>query len=132
MLKKILLACAVALGLAIPAQAGELKPLPAEVTTYETSHRSNAGVIVGDTLGGAIVGAAVGGGVAAYHNYVQNEGWGDWKKSVLIGAGVGAGIGLILGIADAASSDRTFTGPVADQRSVGFDAPMANKTLVHF
>ena len=132
MLKTTILACAVALGAAIPARAAELKPLPAEVTTYETPHRSSAGVIVGDAVGGAVVGAAVGGGVAAYHRYVQNEGWGDWQKDVLIGAGVGLGVGLILGIADAASSDRTFMGPVADRRAVGFDAPMANKTLVHF
>jgi hypothetical protein len=43
---------------------------------------------------------------------------------VLIGAGIGLGIGLIVGVADAASSDRTFTGPVADRRDTGFNSSM--------
>jgi hypothetical protein len=131
MLKNTILACAVALGIAVPARA-ELRPLPAEVVGYESPHRNTAGVIVGDAVGGAIVGGLVGGGVAAYRNYVQNDGWGNWQRDVLVGAGIGLGIGLIIGIADVASSDRTFMGPVADRREVGFDAPMANKTLLHF
>jgi len=86
--------------------------------------RSPAGVIVRDTIGGAAAGALVGGGVAAYRNFVKDEGWGNWQRDVLIGAGIGAGVGLILGIADAASADRTFTGPIADQRATGFNAPV--------
>jgi hypothetical protein len=135
MLKSVMVACACAL--AIPAQAradvvGRIKTieaappeaLPQQVTEVE-QRRSPAGAIVGDTIGGAVLGAAVGGGVAAYHRYVENDGWGDWQKSVLIGAGIGAGVGLIIGIATAASSDRTFTGPIADQRQTGFSPPTA-------
>jgi hypothetical protein len=81
-------------------------------------------VIVGDAIGGAIVGGLAGGGVAAYRNYVSNEGWGDWQRDVLIGAGIG--LGLVLGVADAASSaDRVSMGPVADRRETGFGAPAA-------
>ena len=132
MLKKGLLACALALGLAVPARA-EVTRLPDEVVTYETPHRNAAGAVVGDAIGGAVVGGLVGGGVAAYRNYVSNEGWGNWQRDVLIGAGIGLGVGLIFGIADAASSaDRTFVGPVADQRQNGFSAPWASKSLVKF
>jgi hypothetical protein len=86
--------------------------LPYETLTFATT--------------GAAAGALVGGGVAAYRKFVQNEGWGNWQRDVLIGAGIGLGVGLIIGIADAASSDRTFTGPIADQRSNGFspDVPV--------
>lgn len=77
-------------------------------------------MIVRDAVGGAAVGALVGGGVAAYRNFVQDEGWGNWQRDVLVGAGIGLGVGLILGVADAASADRTFTGPVADRRPTGF------------
>ncbi len=132
MLKSVVLACACALAIPLQARATEVRTgdvvktvppeaLPQEV--YET-HRSPAGAIVGDAIGGAAVGALVGGGVAAYHNFVQNEGWGNWQRDVLIGAGVGLGVGLIIGVADAASSDRTFTGPIADQRLSGFSPSM--------
>jgi hypothetical protein len=64
------------------------------------------------------------GGVAAYRNYVQDEGWGNWQRDVLIGAGIGLGVGLVLGVASAASANRTFTGPIADQRPTGFSSPV--------
>jgi hypothetical protein len=98
---------------------------PQQTTEVET-RRSAGSVILTDTIGGAALGALAGGGVAAWHRYVANTGWGDWQRDVLIGAGIGAGVGLILGIATAASSaDRTFTGPVADQRQTGFSPPAA-------
>ena len=133
MLKGIGVACACALAVPAQARANELgrtatvappEALPQQV--YEVQERrSPAGVIVRDTVGGAAAGALVGVGVAAYRNYVNNDGWGNWQRDVLIGAGIGAGVGLILGIADAASSaDRTFTGPIADQRQSGFNSPM--------
>src|SRR5437763_12140151 len=137
MLKAIVFSCALA-ALPLAAGAADLNSqtssavvthqttLPDEVVGVQT-HRSAGGVIVGDALGGAVLGAAAGGGVAAYRNYVQNEGWGNWQRDVLIGAGIGLGVGLILGVADAASADRTFTGPVADQKSYGFEAPMASR-----
>jgi hypothetical protein len=77
---------------------------------------------VTDAIGGAAAGALVGGGVAAYHKFVQNEGWGDWQRDVLIGAGIGLGVGLVLGVVDASTADRTFTGPIADQRPTGFSS----------
>lgn len=130
MMKQTILACALALGIAVPARA-ETRPLPAEVVGYQAPHRNTAGVIVGDAVGGAVVGGLVGGGVAAYRNYVQNQGWGNWQRDVLVGAGIGLGVGLILGVADAASADRAFMGPVADRRSVGFSPAMASRGI-HF
>jgi hypothetical protein len=131
MLKSVLLACACALAVPVQARANDAaragmttappQALPQQVTEVET-HRSPAGVIVRDAIGGAAAGALVGGGVAAYRNFVQNEGWGNWQRDVLIGAGIGLGVGLVLGIADAASADRTFMGPVADQRRAGFSS----------
>ncbi len=131
MLKSVSIACALALVTPVAARANPVQAahphkqaLPDEVTGVETTHSSAAGTIVGDAIGGAAVGALVGGGVAAYHNYVQNEGWGNWQRDVLIGAGVGLGVGLILGVASAASNaDRTFVNsPVADQNrtEIGF------------
>ena len=135
MLKGIVVACACAVALPAAARANEVGRTPTVAAPAEAlpeqiyevqEHRSPAGVIVRDTVGGAAVGALVGGGVAAYRNFVQNEGWGNWERDVLIGAGIGAGVGLILGIADAASSaDRTFTNsPIADQRQTGFNSPV--------
>src|ERR1700693_658872 len=128
MLKSVVLACLCSLALPIQARAngtsGRTGAAPAEALpqqVYEVEgHRSPAGVIVRDAVGGAAAGALVGGGVAAYRNFVQDEGWGNWQRDVLVGAGIGLGVGLILGVADAASADRTFMGPVADRRPTGF------------
>jgi hypothetical protein len=132
MLKGIVVACACALAVPAQARANEMgrtatvappEALPQQV--YEVQERrSPGGVIVRDAIGGAALGALAGGGVAAYRRYVNNNGWGDWQRDVLIGAGIGLGVGLVIGIADAASADRTFTGPIADQRQSGFNSPM--------
>src|SRR5438552_17967067 len=105
MLKATLLAPALALCLAAPARAATAEEraqatkaslqLRQEVTTVETQHRSAAGVIVGDAIGGAALGALAGGGVAAYRNYVDHNGWGNWQRDVLVGAGIGLGVGLL-------------------------------------
>ena len=133
MLKSVAIACACAMALPVHAAraeavrtAGTVAPrtaLPAEVMEVQ-EHRSAGSIIIGDAIGGAALGALAGGGVAAYRNYVQNEGWGNWQRDVLIGAGIGLGVGLIIGVASAASADRTFTGPVADQRQTGLGAPV--------
>jgi len=133
MLKGVVVACACALAVPLQARAASVRgedsganreAFPQQTTEVET-RRSPGSVILTDTLGGAVLGAAAGGGVAAWRRYVDNNGWGNWQRDVLIGAGIGAGVGLILGIASAASSaDRTFTGPIADQRQTGFSAPM--------
>jgi hypothetical protein len=130
----------VSLSLAAPASAAEhnasvVPPSPSARTSFQQevptveSRPSAAGIIVRDAFGGAVLGAAVGGGVAAYRRYVENGSngtWGNWQRDVLLGAGIGLAAGLVLGAVDAASNaDRTFTGPVADQRRTGFDAPIA-------
>lgn len=143
MLKGTLAAAAlvVSLSLAAPASAAEhnasvVPPTPSsqtsfqqqEVPTVET-RPSAGGIIVRDAFGGAVLGAAVGGGVAAYRRYVENGSngtWGNWQRDVLLGAGIGLAAGLVLGAVDAASNaDRTFTGPIADERQTGFHAPLA-------
>ena len=131
MLKGVVLACAVGVALPMQARAGEAKAgvtqagaaprLTLHQQVYEVEQRRSPGaVILTDAIGGAAIGALAGGGVAAYRNFVQDRGWGNWQRDVLIGAGIGLGVGLIFGVADAASSDRTFTGPIADQRESGF------------
>jgi hypothetical protein len=137
MLKATILASALALGLAIPARAASdiqksnslTRPvqtaLPAEVVTVETPRRSAGGVIIADAIGGAVLGAAAGGGVALYNHYNNSDGsWGNWQRDIAIGAGIGLAAGLIFGAVDAASADRTFVGPVADQRATGFSPPV--------
>jgi len=131
MLKGVVVACACALAVPVQARAAPVRgadsganpeAFPQQTTEVET-RRSAGSVILTDTIGGAALGALAGGGVAAWHRYVDNTGWGDWQRDVLIGAGIGAGVGLILGVASAASSaDRTFTGPIADQRQTGFNS----------
>lgn len=132
MLKGVVVGCAIALAVPVQARASGVgrpntvappEALPQQV--YEVQQKRSAGsIIVTDAIGGAAIGALAGGGVAAYRNFVQNEGWGNWQRDVLIGAGIGLGIGLIVGVADAASSDRTFTGPIADRRQTGFNSSM--------
>jgi MFS family permease len=126
MLRNALIAGIAALGIAaLPAHA-ETQRLPDEVVGVE-AHRNTGGIIVGDAVGGALVGGLVGGGVAAYRNYVNNDGWGNWQRDVLVGAGIGLGIGLIVGVADVAStpSGPTYVGAAVDHPDRGFDAPMA-------
>ncbi len=132
MLKGIVVACACALAIPAQARTNEVgrpttaappEALPQQV--YEVQQKRSPGsVIITDAIGGAVLGALAGGGVAAYRNFVNNDGWGNWQRDVLIGAGIGLGVGLIVGVADAASSDRTFTGPVAERRETGFNSSM--------
>ncbi len=126
------------LSLAAPAHAAERdagvvppsrSALAQEVAVVQTERPSPAGIIVRDAIGGAIAGAAVGGGVAVWRRYVENGSngtWGNWQRDLALGAGIGLAVGLVFGAVDAASNaDRRFTGPVADQRQLGFDAPLA-------
>jgi hypothetical protein len=133
MLKGLVVACACALALPVQARAAEMsrgantaaprQALPQQVMEVE-GRRSPGSIILTDAIGGAALGALAGGGVAAYRNYVQNDGWGNWQRDVLVGAGIGLGVGLLVGVASAASADRTFTGPIADQRQTGFSSPV--------
>jgi len=135
MLRATVLMSAFALCLAMPAKAASEvsridkasnhQALPAEVIEVQ-SHRSPAAAIVGDAIGGAVVGGLVGGGVAFYNRYgVTNGTWDNWERNVLIGAGIGLGVGLIVGGIDAASNmDRAYQGPMSDRHSTGFSAPI--------
>src|SRR3954462_5812615 len=139
MLKGIIVACACALALPVQARAAAMRrsandvsttPAPREALPQQVmeveSRRSAGSIILTDAIGGAALGALAGGGVAAYRNYVQNEGWGNWERDVLIGDGVGLGVGLIVGVADASSNaDRPYAhGPYSDERQTGFNSPM--------
>ena len=135
MLKATALASALTLAFALPAGASTLptaahhqkQALPDDVTAVET-HRSPVGTIAGDALGGAVVGGLVGGGVAVYNRYGSTNGtWGNWQRDVLVGAGIGLGVGLIVGGIDAASNmDRAPNNALTDQRDVGFTPPTAS------
>ncbi len=63
-----------------------------------------AGTVVGHTLGGALAGSAVSGLVIGYEMGIQNNGSYDWGRALGIGAAIGAGLGLIWGIVDAANA----------------------------
>ena len=118
----------------------QLQPQPQklsdEVVEVQHDHAFAAGAVVRDVFGGAFLGAAAGGAYAFYQKEQNNNGdWGNWQRPVLIGAGVGAGIGLIFGIVDATTwSDRGYTRtPYADsdRHETGF-APPAAKYGLHF
>jgi hypothetical protein len=115
-----------------PAQTAP-RGLSDDVTEVHT-HSSTGGVIFRDTFGGAVLGAAAGGGYALYQKQNNNNGdWGNWQRPVLIGAGVGAAIGLVFGLVDATTwSDRSYsTRPYADRdrQTVGFSPPSAQYGL---
>ena len=134
MLKGIALASALALGLAAPARADEVRvtntpPARAEVVEVQSSRPNPVSTIVADGLGGAVLGAAAGGGVALYNRYGTNNGngdWGNWQRDIAVGAGIGLGVGLIVGAVSAttsANADRAPSVAVVDQKSVGFAPP---------
>jgi len=138
MLKAMVVASALALALALPARAAtNAQPHATLIPSHQTladevvevqTKPSPAGILARDAIGGAVLGTAVGGGVALYNRYVSDsKSWGDWQKDLAYGALIGLAAGLVFGAVDAASSaDRAFVGPVADERRVGFGAPMAN------
>jgi len=143
MLKGTLVALIAVLALALPARAASreastasvLPSSPSAPTSFAQqvavveSRPSAGGIIARDAIGGALAGAAVGGGVILYRRYVENGSngqWGDWKRDLALGAGIGLAVGLIFGAVDAASNaDRRFTGPVADERQQGFAPALA-------
>jgi hypothetical protein len=69
-------------------------------------HANPGGIVVRDTLGGALAGSAVSGLIIGYNMGIQNHSNYDWQRTLWIGAAIGAGVGLIWGIVDA-----TSTGP---------------------
>ena len=108
--------------------------LPDEVTEVHTDHAFAGGALIRDTFGGAVLGAAAGGAYALYNKEQNNNGnWGNWQRPVLIGAAVGAGVGLVLGIVDATTwSERSYSPYAdADRHDTGMVPPAAQYGL-HF
>jgi hypothetical protein len=117
-----------------PVQTAPRAGLSDDITEVHT-HSAPAGVIFRDTLGGAVLGAAAGGGYALYQKEQNNNGdWGNWQRPVLIGAGVGAAVGLVFGIVDATTwsgsySSRSYAD--RDRLNTGFSPPAAQYGM-HF
>ena len=127
----MLKATALMLCLALPVAAAPvstvLKSDPLKAEIVEVQARPNpAGTIIGDAIGGAVVGGAIGAGVAAWNRYETTNGtWDNWQRDVLVGAGIGLGVGLIVGGISAASyADHSAMSPVVDHRDSGFSPPM--------
>jgi hypothetical protein len=137
MLKNALIATALSFGIAFGAAAQTYTPppqqgLPDQVVEVRHEHEFAAGAVIRDTFGGAVLGAGVGVGVAYYNKEENNGGdWGNWQRPVLIGAGIGAAVGLVFGIVDASTGPDVAPGPYADRRETGFSPPAAQYGL-HF
>lgn len=82
------------LGLAASARADVIE---------EPVHRSTAGVVLRDTVGGGLVGSAVAGGIILYNMGIQNDSNYNWGRTLAWGALVGLGAGLVLGVVDAST-----------------------------
>ena len=97
--------------------------LAQEVVTVER-RRSSAGIVLRDTVAGGILGSAVAGGVILYNMGIQDKSDYDWGRTLAWGALVGLGVGLVLGVADAASGP-TYAmvprDPVRDGLSTSMD-----------
>jgi hypothetical protein len=136
MLKNALIATVLSVGFAFGAHAqtyqAPAQPLPDAVIEVHHDHEFAGGAVIRDTFGGAVLGTAVGVGVA-YYNKEQNNGgdWGNWQRPVLIGAGIGAAVGLVFGIVDATTWSDGGPGPYADRRETGFAPPAASYGM-HF
>lgn len=71
-------------------------------------HASPVGLVARDTVGGAVAGAAVGGLIIGYNMGIQNHSNYDWGRTLGISAAIGAGVGLVWGIVDAASAGPAY------------------------
>ena len=139
MLKTTVLAAALALCLALPANASAIdltthratSTMPDTVVGVTADRPNPVGTIVTDAIGGAVLGGAIGGGVALYNRYGTNNGNGDfgnWQRDILVGAGIGLGVGLIVGGVTVASqaADHSYMAPATEHRDVGFSSPVGN------
>jgi hypothetical protein len=86
---------------------------------------SPAGTIARGTVGGALGGVAVSGLLIGWQVGIQNNGNHDWGRTLGIGAVVGASLGLVWGLVDAASGPGRATqvplAPVRDGYSETLD-----------
>lgn len=65
--------------------------------------RSPAGTILRDTIAGAVLGSAVAGGVILYNMGIEDDDNYDWGRTLMWGAIIGTGAGLVLGVIDAST-----------------------------
>lgn len=85
---------------------------------------SAAGTIARNTLGGALLGSAVAGGIILYQTQVNDNNDYNWERTLVWGALIGAGAGLVFGVVDATSSGYGMRGlhaPVRDGQSLTLD-----------
>ena len=134
---KFIVAGALALGLALPARADTqttvvTTPAPAQTVEVQTDHKNPVGTILVAGLGGALIGGAVGGGVAVYERYGKNNGdWGNWQRDLFVGAGIGLGVGLIIGVVDYATSGPSTTSTTATTTTRASAATTTTSTEAH-
>lgn len=86
--------------------------------------RSSAGIVLRDTIAGALVGSAVAGGIILYNMGIEDDEDYDWERTLAWGAVIGLGAGLVWGIVDAATAPdyaRVARTPVRDGLSMSLD-----------
>ncbi len=72
-------------------------------------HTNPVGLVARDAVGGAVAGAAVGGLIIGYNRGIQNHSNYDWGRTLGISAAIGAGVGVVWGIIDAASTGPSYS-----------------------
>lgn len=95
----------------------------ADEVGVERRRGSAVGTIARNTVGGAVLGSAVSGGIILYRMGIEDESDYDWQETLLWGALIGAGAGLVLGVVDVASgpSYELQRSPVRDGSSLTLD-----------
>ena len=91
---------------------------------------SPVGVVLRDTVTGALVGSAVSGGIILYQMGINDKSNYNWGRTLAWGAVIGTGVGLIWGIVDATSrsyADRTIA-DAHDGESMSLDVRRADQS----
>jgi hypothetical protein len=66
--------------------------------------RSTAGIVLRDTIAGALLGSAVAGGIILYEMEIDDNDDYNWERTLAWGAAIGLGAGLVWGLVDATSA----------------------------
>lgn len=84
---------------------------------------SPAGIVLRNTITGALVGSAVAGGVILYEMGINDNDDYNWERTLAWGAVIGLGAGLVWGVVDATSgpSYAMVRDPVRDGQSMTLD-----------
>lgn len=93
---------------------------------YVTVERrsSPAGTVLKNTITGGLVGSAVSGGIILYEMGIQDNDDYDWERTLMWGAVIGLGAGLVWGVIDATTGPSyamVGQGPVRDGLSMSLD-----------